>query len=307
MVNLINLMPEWNWLLFDEIMRQAQTKHIELVPGMLLGSEWEKEINQPSAASKALALMMSSYTVTSIQSLTYGLNINLADAIYIGDDVVRRFQSLAHLGELLKCRVFVLGSPGQKKLSTLYEGTEAAKKQFIENCAWMASVLAPKGTLSIEHNTKTQGAEFCNSLRDVSDVVIALRERGVYNVGINLDTKCLLHEFGDNVHLTELIDAYSLGPIVTSIQVSLDFLLRTGSKARSDEKTLLQLAQDQCLPISLEEFGLLNEQLKGFISLWQAANSGLLKKSDQLQRSLFQLSRPAKLPTNKATNDCHNC
>lgn len=273
MVNLINLMPEWNWPLFDEIMKQAQTKHIELVPGMLLGSEWEKEINQPSAASKALALLMSSYTVTSIQSLTYGLNINLTDAICINHDVVRRFQSLAHLGELLKCRVFILGSPGQKKLSAPYEGTEAAKRQFIENCAWMASALAPKGILSIEHNTKTQGAEFCNSLNDIVDVVIALRESGVCNVGINLDTKCLLHEFGNNVCLTGLIDAYALESIVTSIQVSLDFLLRPGSKARTDEKTLLQLAQDQCLPISLEEFGLLNEQLKSFISLWKAAKS----------------------------------
>jgi hypothetical protein len=46
MVNLINLMPEWSWQRFDEIMNQAQTKNVELVPGMVLGAEWDQYITK---------------------------------------------------------------------------------------------------------------------------------------------------------------------------------------------------------------------------------------------------------------------
>jgi hypothetical protein len=273
MINLIKLMPEWNWPQFDEIMSKAQTKNVELVPGMVLGPEWDQYITQPSAASDALALLMNSYSVTSIQSLTYDLNINLADVLRTNNDVLRRFHSLAHLGGLLKCKVFVLGSPGQKKMNTLYTDPEALKKQFTENCAWFASVLTPSGTLSIEHNTKSQGADYCNTLSDIVDVVTELRKAGIQNVGINLDTKCLIDEFGDSLHLAELIDTYKLETIVTSIQVSLDLLTRSGRKDRTEEKMLFQLAKTQGCPISLEEFGLQNQQLNEFISAWQAAQN----------------------------------
>ena len=271
MVNLVKLMPEWNWQQFDQIMRLAGTTHVELVPGMVLGPQWDQQINEPSACTDHLAILTSKYTVTSIQSLTYGLNINLADLLSTNDDVLRRFESLAHLGERLKCRVFVLGSPGQKKLNTLYTDPEAVKQHFIENCAWMASVLAPSGNLSLEHNTKTQGADYCNTLRDVVDTVIALRGKGLCNVGLNLDTKCLIHEFGNDINLDELINTFALESIVASIQVSLDFLIRGGDQARSDEKRLLRLAQDLRCPISLEEFGLINEQLNVLISAWKGA------------------------------------
>jgi len=270
MVNLINLMPVWNWQQFDEIMSQAQTRNVELVPGMVLGSEWDKNISQPSATSDALELLTNSYSVTSIQSLTYGLNINLADVLSNNNDVIRRFQSLAHLGKLLSCRVFVLGSPGQKQMNTYYTDPERLKKQFIDNCAWMASVLAPSGTLSIEHNTKNQGADYCNTISDIVDVVTELRNSGIQNVGINLDTKCLINEFGGNLHLAELIDTYNLEAIITSIQVSLDLLGRSGRKSRIDEQKILQLAKTQGCPISLEEFGLPSEHFNEYISAWQA-------------------------------------
>jgi hypothetical protein len=237
---------------------------------MVLGPEWDQYITHPSAASDALALIMNHYSVTSIQSLTYSLNLNLADVLSTNQDANRRFQSLAYLGELLKCRVFVLGSPGQKKLNALHKDPDAAKKQFIENCAWMASVLAPNGILSLEHNTNAQGAQFCNTLRDIVDVIFALRRQGVPNVGLNLDTKCLIHEFGNNVILDEIVSSYALESFVVSIQVSLDFLARYGTPARSDEKRLLRLAKDQCCPVSLEEFGLLDEQLSYYIHRWRA-------------------------------------
>ena len=274
MVNLVKLMPEWNWQEFNRIMNQVGTKQVELVPGMVLGSDWDQQINKPSACRDALTLLMDSYIVTSIQSLTYGLNINLADALYTNNDVERRFRSLAQLGNLLGCNVFVLGSPGQKTLKGDQSNCKNLKHMFTENCAWMASIIGPSGILSLEHNTLAQGAEFCNTLSDIVDVVNQLRQLGVGNVGINLDTKCLIQEFGKDFNLAKVLVDYQLQPIVTSIQVSFDFLTRSSSQAQvEDERMLLQLGSEQCCPISLEEFGLVNAQLNSFISAWQTAQS----------------------------------
>ena len=65
-----------------------------------------------------------------------------------------------------------------------------------------------------------------------------------------------------------MICEYRLCDIVTSIQVSLDFLARSDSQAREDEIALLQLANDRCCPISLEEFGLAEDRLSSFLVLW---------------------------------------
>lgn len=268
MVNLVKLMPEWNRQKFDRFMLIADTRRVELVPGMILGSDWDRQIDQSSACRDALAHLMSGYTVTSIQSLTYGLHINLGDALKSNNDLLRRFQSLARLGDMLKCKVFVLGSPGQKKLKPPHADPVALKQLFIENCAWIASVLGPDRVLSLEHNTSAQGAEFCNTLSDVVEVVLSLRALGALNVGLNLDTKCLIDEFGVNVGLRRMICEYRLCDIVTSIQVSLDFLARSDSQAREDEIALLQLANDLCCPISLEEFGLAEDRLSSFMALW---------------------------------------
>jgi len=271
MVNLVKLLPEWNWQQFDRIMIKADTRRVELVPGMVLGSDWDREIDQPSACRDALAQLMSGYTVTSIQSLTYGLHINLADALKSNIDVLRRFQSLARLGDMLMCNVFVLGSPGQKKLKPSHVAPVASKQLFIENCAWIASILGPDRILSLEHNTSAQGAEFCNTLSEVVEVVLSLRALGALNVGLNLDTKCLIDEFGDDIGLSRIIREYRLCDIVSSIQVSLDFLARPDSQAREDEIALLQLAKDRYCPISLEEFGLVEDRLTSFIGLWNSA------------------------------------
>ena len=81
-------------------------------------------------------------------------------------------------------------------------------------------------TLSLEHNTIVQGAEYCNTLAEIIDVVKTLGEQGIANAGINLDTKCLIQEFGDDVHVGELIANHGLAGMITSIQVSFDFLSR---------------------------------------------------------------------------------
>lgn len=273
MVNLIGLMPDWSWEQFDNIMRKAATNCVELIPGMLLGPDWDKQIGPLSEYSDMLERFRNTYNVTSVQSLTYGLSINLSEDLSANNDALRRFQSLALLGDLLDCKIFVLGSPGQKKLKALDISPDGYKYLLIENCAWMASILCGPNILSLEHNTSAQGAEFCNTLGSIVDVVLAVRKLGHSNVGLNLDTKCLLQEFGDSLNLVHLIDEYELHSILTSIQVSFDFLRRSGCQARSDESALLELARSQHCTISLEEYGLLDEELNGFIGAWQSALS----------------------------------
>jgi hypothetical protein len=268
MVNLINLMPEWSWQRFDEIMNQAQTKNVELVPGMVLGAEWDQYITKTSAASEALAQLMDCYTVTSIQSLTYGLNINLADALNSNNDVVRRFHSLAYLGNMLKCRVFVLGSPGQKKMTEIYKDPAALMNQFVVNCNWIANLLGNELILSLEHNTNAQGAEYCNTLADIMCAVKTIKFNGTDNVGINLDTKCLIHEFGENVDVGEMLANSELADLITSIQVSYDFLTREVPHRVEDQRQLLAFARERSLPLSLEEFGLMENQVNQFVKTW---------------------------------------
>jgi hypothetical protein len=270
MVNLVKLMQKWDWDQFDKIMELAGTSHVELVPGMLLGSGWDRQPDQAFACTTALQRLKDTYKVSSIQSLTYGLNVNLFGDLSSDHEVLQRFRSLACLGRLLNCKTFVLGSPGQKKLISLNVDPGRSKEQFVKNCALMSSVLGHDSILSLEHNTIAQGAETCNTLRDMVDVISELKHLGIRNVCLNLDTKCLLDEFGIDVNISQLINRYELRTNVSSIQVSFDFLSRLGCQARSDEAALLELARDLCCPLSLEEFGLLDDQLGEFIGSWQA-------------------------------------
>ena len=272
MVNLVKMMPEWDWYHFAQIMVRAGTSRVELVPGMLLGSDWDQHLETSPKCAAAIERIKDSFTITSIQSLTFGLSINLSELLSTNDDAVRRFRSLARLGDLTGCNIFVLGSPAQKKLKRPDADISECKSHFTANCAWMASLLGIHRILSLEHNTLRQGAEFSNTLGDIVDIIRSLKLAGIANVGLNLDTKCLIDEFGIGFSLCELAEEYELRAHLTSIQVSLDFLERTGHMARSDEALLLQLARDRSCPISLEEFGLLDSQLNQFISFWQSAN-----------------------------------
>lgn len=273
MVNLINMMQEWDWAQFDKIMKQVGTRRVELVPGMLMGNGWDRKMDKVSLCTDLLKRLKDSYTISSIQSLTYGLSINLFDDLSSDHDVIQRFRSLAFAGNLLNSKIFVLGSPGQKKLRSPDLDTGKLKDQFVENCAFMTSILGLRSVLSLEHNTLAQGAEFCNTLRDITEVVLELKRIGIQNVGLNLDTKCLLDEFGNEANISQLIIQYELRSIVKSIQVSYDFLRRPGCQARSDELALLELARDLHCPVSLEEFGLLDDQLGDFIGSWETALS----------------------------------
>ena len=141
-------------------------------------------------------------------------------------------------------------------------------QQFIANCTWMAGILGPEIILSLEHNTSSQGAEYCNTLGDIVDAIITLRSKGAANVGLNLDTKCLMHEFGEDVQIGKILSMPGLSELVTSIQVSYDFLARDVAHRAEDQRQLCTFTSSRNLPLSLEEFGLLEHQLKPFIEAW---------------------------------------
>ena len=271
MINLVSLMPEWSWDGFDQVMAEAGTTRVELVPSMVLGENWDQQIEAPGGAvQQALQQLLRRYSVGSIQSLTYGLPINLADHLVGRPDLLKRLQALGELAKATECTVLILGSPGQKKrLDPAMDETEH-KQRFRANCSWMAGTLGPELTLSLEHNTSTQGAEFCNSLADIADLVKSLRDDGIMNVGVNLDTKCLIHEFGGDVRLSELVNKLEIAGLITSVQVSLDFLARNVPHRAEDQHMLIDFARRHQLPLSLEEFGLLESQLPQFVAAWNA-------------------------------------
>ena len=277
MINLVKLLPDWSWDGFDQVMAQAATTRIELVPSMVLGLDWDQQIGvQGSHVQRALDRLMQQYTVGSIQSLTYGLQINLADHFINHPGLLRRLQALQTLGKKTQCPVMILGSPGQKKQLDPAISAAQHKQRFMTNCAWMASMLGPELILSLEHNTSDQGAEYCNTLADIVDVVNALRSDGTANVGVNLDTKCLIHEFGENVRVGAFLDNPELAPLITSIQVSYDFLARDTPHRVEDQLQLLAFARAHTLPLGLEEFGLLDSQLIPYIETW---NNNLTKST----------------------------
>ena len=148
-------------------------------------------------------------------------------------------------------------------------GSVDHKQRFIDNCRWMARTLGSEVKLSLEHNTIVQGAEYCNTLAEIMDVVKTLKEQGIANAGINLDTKCLTQEFGNDVHVGELLANHDLAGLITSIQVSLDFLTRGAPHRTEDHRKLLEFARARGLPLSLEEFGLLGNQIQSLAQRWR--------------------------------------
>ena len=234
--------------------------------------DWDQKINDPTGGVReALDLFLKHYTIGSIQSLTYGLAINLADSLIDHPELLIRLKALVVLAQTTACSTLILGSPGQKKILSSQMSHSEHKQQFISNCQWMARQLGCGLNLSLEHNVGDQGAEYCNTLGDMMDVVTELRQNGTKNVGINLDTKCLLHEFGTDVKIDDILSIPGLLNQITSIQVSYDFLARDASNQRKDQQRLRELASARKLPLSLEEFGLLENQLTPFITAWNQA------------------------------------
>ena len=272
MINLFNLMEVWDFEAFQVLMDRAQTSQVELVPSLLLGPDWD--VREEPGSWHSLQQLVNRFEVTSIQSLTYGLSLNLTDDFASNPSWQRRFQMLSKLGDSLSCHLFVLGSPGQKKLVPAHGDPSAHQARFRDNCRAMAEWLAPRGILCLEHNTAAQGAEYVNSLTAIQAVVADLEACGCANVGINLDTKCLLQEFGDDLPIDALLADPLLTSRIRSIQVSFDFLNRSCGHAEQDVRQLAQFAAAQQIPISLEEFGLHPEQLDPFVSRWRALITG---------------------------------
>lgn len=271
MINLVKLLPEWNWEGFDQVMAQAGTTRVELVPSMVLGEDWDQHITkQEGPVQEALEQLLQVCTVGSIQSLTYGLAINLADHLIDHPELHRRLHALRTLGKITECSVLILGSPGQKKQLDPAMSHAEYKQRFISNCSWMASTLGPGLILSLEHNTSVQGAAYCNNLAEVTDVVRTLRGNATANVGLNLDTKCLIHEFGPSVHVGDLLTNPELAELITSIQVSFDFLTRDIPHRAEDQRQLYVFARARKLPLSLEEFGLLEHEVIPFVEAWNS-------------------------------------
>lgn len=269
MINLVNLMPEWCWDTFDNVMAQAGTNRVELVPSMMLGMNWDEQIYEENGpVQQALRRLMNQYSVGSIQSLTYGLQINLADHLRNHTELNKRLQALARLGKTTGCSILVLGSPGQKKQLDRALSDIEHKQRFMDNCSWIASTLGPDLFISLEHNTIYQGAEYCNTLLDIIDIVTTLRRDGTVNVGVNLDTKCLMHEYGTDVRVGDLLDKYDLADLATSIQVSYDFLVRDTDHCTQDQRDVAIFANTHNIPLSLEEFGLLGNQIDSFVQSW---------------------------------------
>lgn len=271
MINLVKLLPEWSWDGFDQVMAQACTDRVELVPSMLLGMDWDQQIDgQYGPVQQALKRLMERYTVASIQSLTYGLQINLADQLINHPELLRRLKALGKIGKSAGCSVLILGSPGQKKQLNPAMSRADHKQKFIANCSWIASILGPEFTLSLEHNTTVQGADYCNSLAEMVDAVKTIRDDGVRNVGLNLDTKCLIHEFGENVCVSKLLADPALSDLITSIQVSYDFVSRNVPHRIEDQRQLVAFSRARAITLSLEEFGLLENQVYSFVKTWKS-------------------------------------
>lgn len=271
MINLIQLFDGWNLDKFESVLGIAQTRRIELVPSMILGSDWD--LRDDASTWSSLQVLKSRFEVTSIQSLTFGLNLQLTDDIGCHPSWQRRFRMLNQLGTMLSCHLYVLGSPGQKKLVADHGDSDAHQSRFADNCRVMAALLAPRGVLCLEHNTLQQGAEYVNTLAAIHAVVAGLEASGCLNVGINLDTKCLLQEFGENLHINELLADKSLASRIRTIQVSLDFLNRGCRHAERDIHHLAEFAAAHQIPISLEEFGLRQDQLQTFVNRWRKASA----------------------------------
>ena len=142
----------------------------------------------------------------------------------------------------------------------------------------MTELIGEKIVLSLEHNTSTQGAEFANTLFDITEIVRNLKGQGIKNIGINLDTKCLTQEYGESVNLTAIIEELNIYHLITSIQISSDYLQRTAITKTQDFKTLMQIAYDNGIDVSLEEFGIKNEQIRDFIVSWKENKNSIISE-----------------------------
>lgn len=261
MINFLEKMKFWDSHLFDELMSETGSDSIELVPSMVIG----REFNMKTMLPELLAISRK-YRVSSIQSLMYGLDISLASDISKNSEIIARIDTIKSLSSIFGCSVFVLGSPAQRKLTEARD-INLNLENFRRNCIFLADSFSSHGTLSIEHNTPQQGAEFCNTLGGVYEMVSFMKSSGCLNVGINLDTKCLIQEFGSDVQIDEVVGAISES--ISSIQVSYDFLNRDDAIVSRNCQRIVDISLHNECPISLEEFGLKEGDIYKFAKRWR--------------------------------------
>jgi hypothetical protein len=184
---------------------------------------------------------------------------------------INRLTNLASLAVDLQCTNIVLGGPRQRKISKKRQNNAYYTENFFANCQAILNILRAFGlNLSIEHNTRQQGADFMNNLDSCVQLIIALRSAGYGNVGLNLDTKCFSQEFGAECDIAETCASLCNRALITSIQVSYCFLTSNRKNLNKDISFIKELETQAGVPVSLEEFGLNPNSLDHFISLWQS-------------------------------------
>ena len=269
MVSMLSFMEKWSASFFAEYMGSTGTHYVELVPSFVLGPSWHEGMVLASENYQdMIKLFTSRFSVLSIQSLLFGVDIQLGSIPSHLSPLESRFQALSTLGRQLGCSRFILGSPSSRRLVG-QQPVESAEDAFLENCSLMASYLDPDQILSLEHNTFHQGAEFMNTLESIHHVVRQLRRNGIQNVGINLDTKCVLNQFGPDCDLG-IVLSEGIRESISSIQVSYDFLKLSNSSAGARNLLAVsQIAQENSIAVSLEEYGLRLSDSSHYVSLFR--------------------------------------
>ena len=266
MVSILSFMEQWSPDRFSAYMKTTKTNSIELIPSLVLGPSWQRFAELNSKEYKDMLIFLNAeFNVSAIQSLLFGLDIQLGKTQLSSLPLQSRFQALSMLGRQLGCFRFILGAPSSRRLGS-QQSHAKAQSTFIDNCSLMASQLDLDQILCLEHNTLDQGAEFMNTLESVHYAVQELRRDGINNIGINLDTKCIANQFGDECHLHTILDD-ELIDNVYSIQISYDFVERGDSPAGLENiKTLSRIACEKSIVLALEEYGLRLAESAHFVS-----------------------------------------
>jgi hypothetical protein len=68
----------------------------------------------------------------------------------------------------------------------------------------------------------------------------------------------------------ELLANHDLAGLIISIQISFDFLTRHAPHRAEDHRKLLEFARALSPSLSLEEFGLNENQLRHFVNAWNS-------------------------------------
>lgn len=216
---------------FDEeklnyFLKIADTNSLEIVPSFIFGSNWTNDfLNNEKIIYDLIFFIKKKYNVFSMQSLTYGLDICLCELQEKNKEWIRRIESIGLISKKLDFKNLVLGSPNQKfsrfgKSQTI---DFIDKDNLIRNIDFLINNIPQDVTLSLEHNTKSQGAKIINKYKEVLELVLLFKEKNNNNIGINLDTACILNEYENLDNFFAENSDIKKHPI-SSIQIGNNFL-----------------------------------------------------------------------------------